>query len=691
MISRGSLRRVASLAVAAALALTAFATTPDRAAGATRPDLTVAKVVVPPQVTVGHQATFRVRVRDSGGAAGASKVRLFLSNDASHDRHDVSLGTVRVKGIGAGSSRTVKVTFTVPDETGPHHVVACADATKQVAEGSERNNCKVTGSTMWVWPKAKPYVAGTPDPRDVTPHLGATTAKKAIGPAGGKLTLQAGGDTFSLVVPPKALVSTVELSMRPISSIDGLGMSGGLLAGVDLAPDGLTFLRPVSLTITPDHTVALDRQAGFAYQGEGDDLHAYGLETGSSIVMELTHFTGVGVGSATPADRAAQQSHVPAASEAQWEQRFAELKEELRQAHDDATNGTDPETADAESHAALAHAAALAAAYVRDVAVPGLRTALAGDTTRTGPAAIRRYLSAARQLQLLGVDEDQSPTIAEGWDLVAQILDKMIPDAQHRCVTEHDPGMALVMLAVERQRQLIGVGDQPLSFEAMNKCLHFELDYEFELHGSAWSDGDTSNTAYGFHLRALKVPVSIDITDPEHSGTGTGPEQYLDYSGTSTVTTYYFNSDGDEVPCHGTATPAGTLDGTFRVLGLKLDLNFYNDDPEYKAPFRLDVRIDPGQIGSDTAPRDITHYSRDDSHCVVPIGDVTNWFWGLSFFFAHGDEATDQDGSSYDVRSWSPGATGSEVLATKVYDRDVVGNGAPHELTTLTLRHTPEP
>jgi hypothetical protein len=684
------MRRLASSVVAAALALTAVAAASGDAAGAGRADLKIAKATVPPQVTAGRTATFRVTVRNSGGAAGASKVRLFLSNDGRHDRNDVSLGTVRVKGIAAGGSQVVKATFTVPAETGPHHVVACADAGHRVNETSERNNCRVTTATMWVWPKAKPYVARTPDPRVVTPHLGSPTVTKAIGPAGGRVTLRTGGENFHLVVPPKALVSTVDLTMRPISSITGLGMSGGLVAGVDIAPHGLTFLRPARLTLVPEQSVDLSRQAGFTYQGDDAELSAYGLEPDGTLVMQLTHLGGAGVGNASAADRSAQQDRVPTDPEAQWEQRFAPLKDRVRQAHATSAARVGSETEQADEHAVLARAGALAAAYVRDVAVPGLRTALAGDTTRTGPAAIRSFLGAARQLELLGVDEDQSPTVKEGWDLVLQIMDKMIPDAQQRCVAEHDPGMALLMLATERQRQLLGVGDQSVTFAAMNKCLHFELDYEFELHGSAWSDDDTSSTAYGFHLRAIGVPVSIDVTDLEHSGTGSGPESYLQYTGTTTSASSYFNSDGDEVPCTGTATPAGTLDGTFRVLGLKLDLNYYRDDPDYRAPFRLDVQIDPGAIGSDSAPRDITHYSASDPHCVVPVGDVTNWFWGLSFFFAHGDETTDEEGTSYDIRGWTPGTTGSEVLATKVYDRDVVGNGAPHELTSLTLRHTPE-
>lgn len=683
------MRRTASLVVAALTALTALAATPDDAAGAaTRPNLKVSRIHAPAQVTVGHRATFRVSVHNAAGRAGASKVRLYLSNDGRHDRGDVALGTVGAKGMGAGATVTVKATFKMPAELGPHHVVACADATHQVTESSETDNCTLTKATVWVWPKPQAYVAGTPDPRDVTPQLGTPTVTKAIGPAGGRVTLRAGSKNYHLVVPAKALVSTVAITMRPITQVDGLGMSD-LLAGVDIAPHGLALLRPAQLTLVPTTSVPLSRQAGFVYGDDGTDLHAYGLEPDGTLEMELTHLGGVGVGDATPAQRAAQQARVPADPEAQWEQQLAAFKDDLRQVGATSRARTAAETQQGDEHAILAQAGARAAAYVRDVAVPGLRTALAGDTTRTGPAAIRAFLGAARQLELLGVGDEQSPTVADGWQLVTQIIDKMIPDAYHRCVTEHDPGMALLMLSVERQRQLLGIGDQALTFATMNKCLHFEVDYEFELDGSAWSDDDSSNTAYGYHLRALHVPVSIDIQDPETSGTGSGPEEYLQYSGVSTTRSSYFH-DGHEVDCTGTGTAAGTEDGTFHVRGMKLDLNYYSDDPEYRKPFRLDLQIDPGAVGAPDAPQDITDYTADDPSCIVPQGTVHNWFAALAFLFAHLDESTDEDGTSYSIENWSPGSPGSEELATKVYDRDVVGNGAPHELTTLTLRHTPQ-
>ncbi|RHW27542.1 hypothetical protein D0Z08_07585 [Nocardioides immobilis] len=689
------MRRTTSLVLTTAMAVTALAALPDRAAGAGTPNLTVSRVVIPAQATVGGDATFRVTVRNTGtGGAGASKVRLYLSNDGRRDRKDVALGTVGVGRIGAGAARTVRASFTIPAEVGPHRVVACADATTAVRETSERDNCRVTRATIWIWPKPKSYVAGTPDPRAVTTQLGSATAKKVIGPTGGSIALGAGGDTFILDVPPHALASTVEIALRPITSVDGLGMSGGLLAGVDLAPDGLSFLRPVTLTIVPDRAVALARQAGFAYQGDGTDLHAYGLERGEAIVMKLTHFTGAGVGSATDADRAAQQARVPAGSDAQWEQRFAEVKQQVREAHEARTDGTDPETAAKKENAALAQAAAVALAYLRDVVVPRMRAALAGDTTRTGLTAVQDFVTAARQLQLLGVGDEQAPTMAMGWDLVDQIFAKMIPDAHHRCVTEHDPGMALFMLAAERARELLGAGESPMPAATMNKCLRFEVDFDFLAYGDAWSDDERWGTAWSHHLRALEVPVQIDVRDPETKGTGSAPEEYVAYTGSySDRELWDPPGDADPIECVDTASADGTLDGTFRVLDLDLDLNYYRDDSADGTPFRLRMRIDPGQAGLETSPRDITRYTTTPARCPQPSAPtITNWWWALYFFVGHVTEAADAQGSSYLIKDWTVGPSGSDVLATKTYDHQLGGDaGNPRELTSLVLRHTPAP
>jgi len=71
-----------------------------------------------------------------------------------------------------------------------------------------------------------------------------------IGAPGGVITAtSAGGAHFRLELPAGALFGDEDIRMTPLSQVTGTLISGGLLAGVHLEPEGLQFVRPATLTI----------------------------------------------------------------------------------------------------------------------------------------------------------------------------------------------------------------------------------------------------------------------------------------------------------------------------------------------------------------------------------------------------------------------------------------------------------
>ena len=69
---------------------------------------------------------------------------------------------------------------------------------------------------------------------------------------GGQITATAAdGTRFTLVVPPQALLSEVEIKMTPVAQVGLFPLSGDLVAAVQLEPEGLLLWEPASLTIEP--------------------------------------------------------------------------------------------------------------------------------------------------------------------------------------------------------------------------------------------------------------------------------------------------------------------------------------------------------------------------------------------------------------------------------------------------------
>ena len=150
--------------------------------------------------------------------------------------------------------------------------------------------------------------ADGPSPKDaaaVSPVLDeARAVKQVISAGGGQITATAAdGTRFTLVVPPQALLSEVEITMTPVAQVGQFPLSGGLAAAVQLEPEGLLLWEPASLTIEPAVPVPVPDQLSFTWHERGERFHLYPLQVDpSSITMNLVHFSGYGVGRGTDAE-----------------------------------------------------------------------------------------------------------------------------------------------------------------------------------------------------------------------------------------------------------------------------------------------------------------------------------------------------------------------------------------------------
>ena len=113
------------------------------------------------------------------------------------------------------------------------------------------------------------------------------------------------GGAFSLNIPAGALSGLTPVSVIPIESLAGLPFSKGILSAVKFEPDGLTFDKPVTFTITfsKPPPAAL---VGFYFTGPNNEWSVVPIKiAGNTIEFSISHFSGAGAASPSQADFAA--------------------------------------------------------------------------------------------------------------------------------------------------------------------------------------------------------------------------------------------------------------------------------------------------------------------------------------------------------------------------------------------------
>lgn len=163
---RLGMRPALMLAAVVATASTAAVSAPAGAAPRSRPDLTVATGSLS---QVGAGVSGRVRVKNRGSAkAGATTAVVYAQLGPSASGR-TELGRLPVRSLLRGTVRDLPVTVPLPSglPAGDRSLVICVDATRRIAESSERNNCRTIGRLVTL---QAPLAAPVP-PAVVAPHM----------------------------------------------------------------------------------------------------------------------------------------------------------------------------------------------------------------------------------------------------------------------------------------------------------------------------------------------------------------------------------------------------------------------------------------------------------------------------------------------------------------------------------------
>ncbi|NNE18185.1 MAG: hypothetical protein HKN10_06885, partial [Myxococcales bacterium] len=258
-------------------------------------------------------------------------------------------------------------------------------------------------------------------------------ASALIGPEGGSVEATgADGTRYTLTIPADALIAETEIALTPITAIDDLPMSGGLVGAVHFEPSGLELFRAASLTVELASAPVLGSEelfAGFVYDGDGKNLALSLVRVDDrSFTLPVRHFSGGGAGAATRADLEA--AFAPGTADAFIAKLVAAL---------------DSDDADAIE--------ATMRGWYQTIVKPGLQAAVSSDAAlERGLAGHGRWLDFL--LQLAESSNDLVPDLfSESYGLAAAALRDAIARANDTCERQQSFAQAEKALLWQRRAE----------------------------------------------------------------------------------------------------------------------------------------------------------------------------------------------------------------------------------------------
>lgn len=514
-------------------------------------------------------------------------------------------------------------------------------------------------------------------------------ATALIGRDGGTLTATAAdGTIFTLTIPAKALLSGEQITMTPLMAATGLPFTGGLVAAVQLEPNGLRLLELATLAIATPQPIPLAAQTPIAWRGQGNDLHLHALTRDPrTIQFKLTHFSGAGMSNGTAAERSAYVARIPCDSEAALQQRLMPILEAERKRVLDACPPPNV-CPDLPPNPAFTASIQVAISDYYNFSIrPMMVTALQSGDDDILYSAVLKAFSAVRVISFW-LDEDDpllAQSVRELNDFVAEALKKISDKAFQRCIENHRPEEIVKLMAVDRAAQILGIPIDLQTQSKVDRCGSFELVFDStmtESGGPYWNlEMHASST--------IPIQASIVVQSTGEPVTVSAP---LDYSVKVMV----------NIPnCTASATATGD---TFKITEFELKLNpkeledvcrsrrravrhasiqaTKTEEPTFEV---ASMTIDPGH------PKE----GGDISCGGVVLGTLEPGRYRDAFNLFHSVYTFEMAGQSgpFKIINWSPGDGGS-LLAQKHYDlthNDAQGFYMLHEVTSLKLYHRPGP
>ncbi len=493
-----------------------------------------------------------------------------------------------------------------------------------------------------------------PNPLSVSIHADASLrANAVITQAGGSLSATApDGTRFTLTLPAGALLEPTEMMLTPVSAVDGLPFSGGLVAAVQLGPEGLTFFKAATLTI---ETTGADspggfETVGFAAHGDGHEFHLHPAEVqGARNTIGLTHFSDYGSLKATPAEIRRQKQERPPTS--RQDRRDQEQVGERR--------GTVWQRAfDAQWFAELQ---------------PRLEAAASDETILR--EVLGEYLAWE---QAVGQSKEFAGEIDLAWRLLAKGILNAINRSYQKCVDNRDPSRIWdisfwLMVADLPPESYISKAALAAAEDKLQNCATFELAFHSEL------DMTWENTALYAQLRTearAKVPVRFSFPGRDRVADVTkAPLEYVRF-------TAEIISRVKGVTCRPTGAQPDPGADALGVTSAIFDWARPGSIEKTAGTnlIALNLVLMPGG-----APKAVTVCNGPDGRELLTL--FHTFFFTGGFWDMHQDEKTDE---GLLITDWQRGD--ALVYARKSYSRagTCVEALRCSERTTLELRHKPQ-
>lgn len=312
---------------------------------------------------------------------------------------------------------------------------------------------------------------------DVGVQLEASRAvRRVLSKEGGTLRATAAdGSTFTLTIPPDALVGREEIILTPVASITGLPAGVTLAAGVQMAPDGLFLLEPATLTIESAKGVAADQEVTFGWTRDGRGVHAQFPEIAPRVpTFQISHFSGAAVaaGSGEGAEAIIKGQALPCAG-----QFFAEMGPLLRRLRRAALTGSSTPEDGAKIVEAFNR---ISRRYLDRVLKPVAKPAETDDLLL--PCAIAAVYTWERQAQLLlgdSVKQEFGADIDALNDSIYKGIANAFNRSYQRCMRNESPLFQLGRMASASHLLQIMSMSSLLPDDAMEKILTCGRSFEY--------------------------------------------------------------------------------------------------------------------------------------------------------------------------------------------------------------------